>query len=395
MEDVWDGIRSQPGRTSLSFLAIAIGTIALTILLAALFGLREKAHHLVEELGANVAAIISPRRAQYGANDHGMDEYRARVLAASLPQCRVATARFFPPSPSDSANLLRIAATDENLRDVRQWRLLRGRFIDAWDVRTFARNSVLTEDLARIQGWELGQVITLRSTPFRVVGIVAADTESLETENTDVDSLSGKRTAFIPRTTARQWQDAGAADLNDLDAVFVRAREGTTPAGVLSASQRVLSAPDTSCSGCLWITPEKLLVGVRRLERTILLTVGAVSLLCLVLGGTTLGSLMVANVRDRIPEIGLRRALGAQPQDIAALFVMEGVLVAGAAAVIGMAASHVFLFSTRALLPCPIKMGGATVLIPIILSVMVGAFASYRPARSAAVIAPAEALRSE
>ena len=46
-------------------------------------------------------------------------------------------------------------------------------------------------------------------------------------------------------------------------------------------------------------------------------------------------SLMLANVRDRVGEIGLRRALGARARDVAALFVLEACLVTLAAAAAG------------------------------------------------------------
>ena len=62
--DIVDGVRSQPGRAGLSVLAIAVGTVALTLLLAALGGLREKARHMVEELGVNVIAVVSENRPQ-------------------------------------------------------------------------------------------------------------------------------------------------------------------------------------------------------------------------------------------------------------------------------------------------------------------------------------------
>ena len=59
LRDVFDGIRAEPARVALSFMAVAIGVVAFVLLLAVLGGLREKSRLLVRELGANVFAIVS------------------------------------------------------------------------------------------------------------------------------------------------------------------------------------------------------------------------------------------------------------------------------------------------------------------------------------------------
>jgi putative ABC transport system permease protein len=160
-------------------------------------------------------------------------------------------------------------------------------------------------------------------------------------------------------------------------------------------TRELLTQPDQRVSGLAWITPESLLHRIRRLQRTIRLTVGSIAVLCLLLGGTTLTSLMVANVRDRVTEIGLRRALGATSRDIAVLFVWEACLVTAAAAVIGTAATHLVLLLGRRGLPVPVHLGLVTLLVPVVVSLALGSASSYWPARSAAAIAPSEALRNE
>ena len=393
--DIVDGVRGQPGRAGLSVLAIAVGTVALTLLLAALGGLREKARHMVEEFGVNVIAVVSENHPQRPAMTGILTERHADLLAKNLSSCRASTARFFSPSQSDQHDLLRIVATDGAMNDVRGWRLLRGRFLDDGDLRGFARNAVIASDLSAFPGWDLGQVVRLKDTPFTIVGIVATGAGSLDADDAAAASLSGRRAVFVPRTTARQWLDASGANAHAVDAVFIRAPDGMDLGAAQARAQRILGAPDAACPDCSWITPERLLAGVHRMESAILLTIGTVSLLCLALGGATLAALMVAGVRDRIPEIGLRRSLGASPRDIASLFVVEGLLVAAVGAISGVLLSHIFLLLTQSILPCPIRLGMVTLTVPILLSLLVGGLASYRPAMTAAQIAPAEALRNE
>jgi hypothetical protein len=68
----------------------------------------------------------------------------------------------------------------------------------------------------------------------------------------------------------------------------------------------VAGSPGASEGDAVWITPETLLQGIRRWQKTIAWTAGSGSLLGLLLGAVTLAGLLLTGVRERIPEIGLR-----------------------------------------------------------------------------------------
>lgn len=123
------------------------------------------------------------------------------------------------------------------------------------------------------------------------------------------------------------------------------------------------------------------------------MTVGGVSLLSLVLGGTVLMSMMVANIRDRVAEIGLRLALGAARHEIALLFVVEAAVVTAIAGVVGTLGAHLIMFLLRQYIPVPVAFGAASWFIPLAIAMLVGIVSAYFPARSAAKIEPAQALR--
>jgi putative ABC transport system permease protein len=143
-----------------------------------------------------------------------------------------------------------------------------------------------------------------------------------------------------------------------------------------------------------WVTPTSLVRSIRALQRTLALTAGGIAGLCLVLGGTTLMSLMLAEVRQRIPEIGLRRSLGARPRDIAALFVAESLVITGAAALAGVVVAAAVLDGLSGRVGVPVDRGVFTFVIPGIASMLLGVIFSWWPARVASRLSPALALRN-
>jgi putative ABC transport system permease protein len=408
IRDVWDGIRTQPGRVGLSFMAITIGIASLTVLIAVLGGLRTKSHQIVKELGVNVLGILQQGEMNPNAGAR-LSERHAALLAANFPNSPVSTIRRFQVPTLGTQALLSVVATDSSFIRIRQWKLHDGRFFDLSDVENSERNAVVSKSLSRLWNWKVGNLIMLRNIPFRVIGIVQVEGGALDTESGGSGLMLGEHVVFVPKTVRPYWADdpkhsklfAPYRVFNPLgpgtriDAIFMRVPASENFSRVVSNARNLLSDPSDRLDGISWVTPESLIQGIKSLQHTISLTVGSVALLCLVLGGTTLMSLMVANVRDRVMEIGLRRALGASKGDIAFLFVMEACVVAGGAAAAGTMGTHLLLTLGRQAFPTTLSLGWATILTPLVVALVLGVGFSYWPARFAAKIMPSEALRNE
>jgi len=130
----------------------------------------------------------------------------------------------------------------------------------------------------------------------------------------------------------------------------------------------------------------------RRLIVTLLGAFSGIALLMAVLG---LYGVISYSVAQRTQELGIRMALGAQRSEVLTMVIGQGLRLAGAGAIVGLAASAAIGGMLRSQLfrvsPFdPLTLGGTA-------AVLIGAalLASYIPARRATRVDPVEALRHE
>ncbi|MDW7650909.1 MAG: FtsX-like permease family protein [Bacillota bacterium] len=122
----------------------------------------------------------------------------------------------------------------------------------------------------------------------------------------------------------------------------------------------------------------------------------SVSVLVLFVGLLVVGLTMSGAVRERTREIGIFRAIGFRKSHVAKIILLEGLIVSTLGGVIGYVAGMLMagfggplLAGMELSVPWRLDLFAAAVL----LAVLIGALASLYPARQAAKLDPAEALR--
>ena len=125
------------------------------------------------------------------------------------------------------------------------------------------------------------------------------------------------------------------------------------------------------------------------------LTLSLVSLLALILGVVGLYAALSYVVAERTREIGVRMALGAPPERVRRMVVLQGGQVVAAGVAAGLIAA---LFSTRALgrLLFGVETFDFTIFAGVSAGMLLtGLMASYLPARRASSVDPIVSLRAE
>jgi putative ABC transport system permease protein len=125
------------------------------------------------------------------------------------------------------------------------------------------------------------------------------------------------------------------------------------------------------------------------------LILGVFASLALILAAVGVYGVISQSVARRVPEIGIRIALGASPAQMVALILRQGVLLALAGLGVGLAVSLVLTRLIASLLFGVEATDPATFGVVSLLLLLVAVLASYLPARRALKIDPVGALRTE
>ena len=120
---------------------------------------------------------------------------------------------------------------------------------------------------------------------------------------------------------------------------------------------------------------------------------GALGLLCLMLAALGLYSVMSYTVSQRIPEIGIRMAMGARPRNVIAMVVGQGMALALAGMAAGAAAAFAATRLVASMLFGVDAADPATFLLAGLFLSAVALVATWLPAFRATRIDPMMALR--
>ncbi len=117
--------------------------------------------------------------------------------------------------------------------------------------------------------------------------------------------------------------------------------------------------------------------------------------MALALGVVGIYGVIAYVVSQRTREIGIRSALGAEPRQLAKMFLLHGLMLSGVGVVVGLVVAAALGRFMASLLFGVAPMDPRAYTAAIVVIFAAAALASYLPARRAATIDPMETLKSD
>ena len=122
---------------------------------------------------------------------------------------------------------------------------------------------------------------------------------------------------------------------------------------------------------------------------------GGIASIALLVGGIGIMNMMLVSVTERTREIGLRKALGAEPGVIQMQFLLESMILSLLGGTIGIIFGELISFVAALIMNASFKINIGAVMLGFFFSLTVGAVFGWAPARRASRLNPIDALRAE
>ncbi len=391
-------------RSILTMLGIIIGVAAVIAMVAIGSGAKARVNDQIRSLGANLAIIsagnvqVGGVRLGAGASSSLTDEDARAIkreidgVGAAAPFIRTQAQAIFQGTNWSTG----IQAVDNDFFVAREWDVPVGRMFDPDELRRGEIVAILGQTVARtLFGSDdpLDQIIRVRNTPFKIIGVAAPKGQSAFGQDQD-DVI------FVPLETGRRRiMGRNYAKDRSVASVFVKFDQEATMANGIEEIRALLrqrhrlteDAEDDFSVRNLTEIANTATASANTLS-FLLAAVAAVSLL---VGGIGIMNIMLVSVTERTREIGLRLAVGARPRDVLAQFLIEATTLATIGGAVGVALGLGIAVAIARTAGWPVLVSPESVLIAVGVSGLVGVFFGFYPARRAARLDPIEALRRE
>ena len=288
-----------------------------------------------------------------------------------------------------------IRAVNPGHKYIENTEITTGRFLNPLDMEHYSKvmviGDVVRKDLFKNGIDPLGKYVRVGNIPFKVIGVFK-----------DAGGNGEMRKVYIPVTTAQRVFNGG----NRLDQIMFTVGNAT-----LQQTRQIEKELRNEFAKTHHFDPTdrrairisntldeynkvmNLFFGIR-------IFIWIIGIGTIIAGIVGVSNIMMIVVKERTKEVGIRKALGATPQSIVGLILLESVVITSLAGYIGLMAGVGLLELVNKYMPPSDFFRNPEANISIALTAMAlliiaGAIAGFIPAKKAASIKPIEALRDE
>ena len=401
-------LRGSKLRTILTLLGITIGIAGVIAMMSFGAGAEKLMMAEINNIGGpSMFGVYRPGKVhkngrwQRNNSPHHLEMDDLQDVLAECPSVEVATVEgsyYISLGVDGRFQQTYLRATTNEYQAVREWRTEYGRFLADTDMDTWTKVCVIGSKIWKEQfkGQDpIGKEVIINNhgsnKRFTVIGIMESRGDGLERGRSDDNML------FIPITTAQKrfWGH------DHVGHIMVRAKSPLLVDQALKEVKTIImrnhGGDDTFFR--TW-SAKKGIENAKRMIFIIESVLVVIASVALIVAGIGILNIMLVSVTERIPEIGLRKAVGAKSFDIRLQFLTESVLLCVIGSLLGIAFGAVvgkgFAWIVGKFLDelaWPSVVTPEAVLISVAAGTAIGIFFGYYPASQAAKMTPIDAIR--
>ena len=385
-------------RTALTMLGIVIGIASVVLMLGLGDAVRVFIDQQLAVLGSN-QLIVQPgtpteggaRRRTNESPTLTIDDAQAINTLPSVRGASPALQGFFQVLYGDDNSQSVVLGVAPEMFTVRNWAVEAGVAIAESDVRSAARVIVIGAKIASTYYYRrdpLGQTLRVDGRPFTIIGVLAGSGRTLD--GTDQGELMLVPITAIPVRMPRP-RTVHYINVQAKDEASMKAAEADI--GELLRDRHHITGDkldDFQITNLASIAATGAVIGAG-----LSIGLGVVGAISLIVGGIGIMNIMLVSVSERVREIGIRMAIGAQPRHALAQFLAEAVVMCVLGGLVGVALAALGVMGVNSSGKFTMVVSAQHVLTAVLFSTGVGLFFGWYPARRASRLLPIECLRQE
>ena len=391
-----ESFRSSKARFALTALGMVIGSAS--VILVVTIGLtgRQYALGLIEKIGTNEVELEYAGGGATGTESNVYNDYLTRedenAVVAQVPSVLYSSPVLeFHDRISFGGGVVKdtlVLGVVPQYQQVRNLIVTVGRFMDDEDESGHIHCAVVTIPFAQQMFGSadaaVGQNFQISGIPFTIVGTFKESVDDFgQSEITD-------NTILVPYSVARYFTGT-----DNVKQIYFSLRSMDDVPDASAAIVRIVKARHKPNSVYKASNLKELLTVASEIADGLTAVLIAVAMVTLAVGGVGIMNIMLANVRARIREIGIRKALGATSREIRLQFLTEAVMISLAGGVVGTIIGLALPLSVRLFTSYAIPISPWSVVAALGVSLIVGVIFGTVPATRAAQMDPVESLKYE